>query len=60
MGATGNENEHSQEYFYAYQWGSNVKLPYPFKAFHYERKCETFMVKTTPVTNKRDLNELET
>ena len=43
---------HSQEYLYAYQWGlgSNVKLPYRFKAFHYEGKCETFMVKTTPVT----------
>ena len=41
------ENYHSQEYLYAYQWGlsPNVKLPYRFKAFHYEGKCETFMVK---------------
>ena len=30
--------------------GLHVKLPYRFKAFHYEGKCETFMVKTTPVT----------
>ena len=45
-------NYHSQEYLYAYQWGlgSNVKLPYRFKEFHYEGKCETIMVKTTPVT----------
>ena len=53
VGATSIENYHSQEYLYAYQWGlgSNVKLPYRFKALHYEGKCETFMVKTTPVTS---------
>ena len=44
---------HSQESIYAYQWdlGSNAKLLYLYEAFHYEGKCETFMVKTTPVTH---------
>ena len=53
MGATSSENYHSQKYLYAYQWGLgyNDKLLYQFKAFHYEGKCETFMVKTTPVTH---------
>ena len=47
MGATSSENYHSQKYLYAYQWGLgyNVKLLYQFKAFHYEGKCETLMVK---------------
>ena len=50
---TGNEMFYSQESIYAYQWdlGSNAKLLYLYKAFHYEGKCETFMVKTTPVTH---------
>ena len=53
MGTTSRENDHSQEYLYAYQWdlGSNVKLPYGLKIFHYEGNCEIFMVKTTPVTH---------
>ena len=50
--ATGNENDHSHESIYAYLWGlcSNAELPFRYKAFHCEGKCETFMVKTTPVT----------
>ena len=53
LDATSSENYHSQEYLYAYQWGLgyNVKLLYQFKAFHYEGKYETFMVKNTPVTH---------
>ena len=52
VGTTSSENYYSQENLYAYPWGlgSDVKLPYRFKAFHYEGKCESFMVKTTPVT----------
>ena len=53
VGATSRENDHSQEYLYAYQWdlGSNVKLPYRLMVFHYKGKCETFVVKTAPVTH---------